>query len=106
MYCLHYKTIIIYLKRTEVCLLVKSTLIITIRPCLRFITFLFHSSTLPKSLFFYQTSLSVKFIKSRTSYMLTFESSMVWLKKTTEILQKKQNKTKQKKHSYLNPDVL
>ena len=38
MYCLKYKTVIIYLKRTEVCWLVKRTFNITIRPCLRFIT--------------------------------------------------------------------
>ena len=38
MYCLKYETGIIYLKRTEVCWLVKRTFNITIRPCLRFIT--------------------------------------------------------------------
>ena len=39
MYCLQYKTIIIYLKRNEVCWLVKRTFNIKIRPCLRFITY-------------------------------------------------------------------
>ena len=35
MYCLQYKTVVIYLKRTEVCWLVKSTFNIAIRPYLR-----------------------------------------------------------------------
>ena len=38
MYCLKYKTVIICLKRTEVCWLLKRTLNITIRPCVRYIT--------------------------------------------------------------------
>ena len=38
----------------------------------------------------------VKFIESRTSYTLTFESSMVWPKKTTEISHKKEKKLQPK----------
>ena len=140
MYCLQYKTVIIYLNRTEVCWLVKRTFNITIRPCLRFITqsyfitmiyILLHSisavsreflevvyrfgspkieskkssSTPPRSFFFYQTDKlsSFKFIESRTYYTLTFESSMVWPKKTTEVSHKKEKK---RKNSNLNPHAL
>ena len=49
---------------------------------------------------FYQTDklICVKFLESRTSKMLSFESIMVWPKKNTEISQKTCS-------SYLNSDA-
>ena len=48
--------------------------------------------------FLYQTDklISFKFIESRTSYTLTFESNMVWPKKTMKISHKKEKKQQPK----------
>ena len=49
------------------------------------------NSTPPRSFFFIRQIklISVKFTEVKASYMLTFESSMVWPEKTTEISHKK-----------------
>ena len=52
------------------------------------------SSTPPRSFFFYETDklISFEFIEIRASYNLTFESSMVWPKKTIKMVHKKEKK--------------
>ena len=93
MHCLHYKTIIIYLKRTEVCLLVKSTLIITVRPCLRFITFsCFIVVLYPKVSFFIRQVYQLNLLKAGHLTCLLLSQAWYGWRKRQRFYKKKQNK--------------